>query len=351
MAKIRFDLVICLVLVFSFACGLGNALGADKVYEWKFVLDWPETDISNQKVAPKFAKWLEAESNGRLKLKIYGGGQLVPAVQSFDNLRAGTFQLLATCGAYHGGKVPVANAAFVLPMGPRGADDYWRLYFEYGLKDLLSEAYKEHGVEFLTITPWSGLNVLSKKPLRTLADFKGIKIRTAGIQAALWKSVGASAVFIPSGEIYLSLQQGVVDAATWSNPAIDGLKLSEVTKYMVCGYPTPPGSSLSAGSGVLIANAKAFGKLPQDLQKVVQDCALKYGLLTSAVYRDFDNEFFSGGDKKRGMEAISLSKEETDKLRGIAMEQIWPKVSGKDKRSAQYVDSVKQLFKDEGVIK
>lgn len=328
-----------------------NVFSKEKVYEWKFVLDWPENDITVQKIVPKFKKWLENESNGRLKIKSYAAGQLVPAVQSFDNLRAGTFQLLATCGAYHGGKVPVANASFLLPMGPRGADDYWRLYFEYGIKNLLSDAYTEHGVKFLTITPWSGLNIISKKPLRTLEDFKGVKIRTAGLQAALWKNVGASPVFIPSGEIYLSLQQGVVEGATWSNPGIDGLKLGEVTKYMITGYPMPPGSSTSAGSGVLLANAKAFAKLPSDLQEIIQNCALKYGLLGSTLYREWDNDFFLGGDKERGMETISLPEEDTKTLRNIAMEKIWPDVSKKDKRSAQYVESVKQLLKDEGVIK
>ncbi len=348
--KSSLKLVISLLVLLSIGLTSGNLFAKEKVHVWKFVLDWPDNDITCQILAPKIADWVEKESNGRLVLKVYTGGTLVPAVQSFDNLRAGTFQLLHTAGAYHGGKVPVANPAFVLPMGPRSSDDFWRLYTDYGVREIVSNEYKKQGIKFLAPTPWSGLNVLSKKPIKTLEDFKGLKIRTAGLQAKLFQAVGASPVFVPGGELYLALQQGVVDAATWANAGIDGLKLGEVTDYMVCGYPSPPGSSISAGSGVILANNKAYKSLPADLQLIVERCANRFGRYSSMIYRDFDNHFFSGGDKARGMETMGLSKEETTKLRQIAIEQIWPDVSQKDEASAAYIKKVEALLRDQGVL-
>jgi len=344
------------VTVMVFLCGLivagtgTTATAAEKTYEWKFVCDWPATDLQMAEAVPRFAKWVEQASNGRLKIKVFSGGQLVPPSESFDNLRRGTFQLLQSIGAYHAGKIPVAMVSFQLPMGPRGIQDYQKIYWDYGMFDLVNNAYRKLGVEYLDLTPYGGANITSKVPLRKIEDFKGLKLRTVGPQAALWKEVGAATTFISGGELYLALQTGVVDAYTWSNMSVELMKFYEVTKYMIMAYPVPDGNSTGSGNGCFLANRKAFLELPPDLQNIVVRAAQQYGRYTSMLYNNWDEWFRSGGAKKLGIEIIELSKEETDKLRQIAVEKVWPQFA-KDELSTKYIETVKQYLKDEGVLK
>jgi TRAP-type C4-dicarboxylate transport system substrate-binding protein len=349
--KMLFSVAIMVFLCGLFIAGSGTPVAAaEKTYEWKFVCDWPATDLQMAEAVPRFAKWVEQASNGRLKIKVYSGGQLVPPSESFDNLRRGTIQLLQSIGPYHAGKMPLANVAFQLPMGPRGIDDYEKIFWDYGMFDLVNNAYRKLGVEYLDLTPYGGANVTSKKPLRTLEDFKGLKMRTVGPQAALWKEIGVATTFISGGELYLALQTGVVDAYTWSNMSADNMKFHEVAKYMIMAQPVPDGNSTGSGNGCFLANRKAFLELPADLQDIVVRCAQQYGRYTSMLYADWDRWFQSGGAQKLGMEIIQLSQEDTDKLRQIAIEKVWPQFA-KDEDSTKYIETVKQYLKDQGVLK
>ena len=326
-----------------------DVAASEKTIHWKFACDWPATDLQMAEAVTRFAKWVEHASKGRMKISVFSAGQLVPATESFDNLRMGTFELLQSCGAYHAGKMPLANASFQLPMGPRGISDYYRLYWDYGLFDLVSDAYAKFGAKFLAITPYGGANITSKLPIRTLEDFKGVKIRTVGPQATLWKEVGAATVYVPGGELYLALQTGVADAYTWSNQSIEKIKMHEVTKYMITAYPTPPGNGTASHTGCLLANEKAFNSLPLDLQNIIVRVSQQYAQYTSMIYDEWDQWFLSEGAKKLNMEVITLSKEETAKLRQIAIEKVWPKFA-KDDLSTQYIETVKKFLKDEGVL-
>jgi TRAP-type C4-dicarboxylate transport system substrate-binding protein len=328
---------------------IGSARAANKTYNWKFVCDWPATDLQMSQAVPRFAKWVEHASNGRLKITVYSGGQLVPPSESFDNLRRGTIQLLQSIGPYHAGKIPLAMVAFQLPMGPRGIKDYQKIFWDYGMFDLVDQTYRKLGIRYLDLTPYGGANLTSKKPLRTIDDFKGLKMRTVGPQATMWKELGAATVFISGSELYLALQTGVVDAYTWSNMSVDNMKFHEVTKYMIMAYPVPEGNSTGSGNGCFLMNAKAFEELPADLQNIVVRCGQQYGRYSSMIYNDWDEWFQSGGAAKLGMEIIELSKEDTDQLRQIAIEKVWPKFA-KDEASTQYIETVKQFLKDEKVL-
>jgi TRAP-type C4-dicarboxylate transport system substrate-binding protein len=123
-----------------------------------------------------------------------------------------------------------------------------------------------------------------------------------------------------------------------------------VTKYMIMAQPVPDGNSTGSGNGCFLANRKAFLELPADLQDIVVRCAQQYGRYTSMLYADWDRWFQSGGAQKLGMEIIQLSQEDTDKLRQIAIEKVWPQFA-KDEDSTKYIETVKQYLKDQGVLK
>ena len=109
------------------------------------------------------------------------------------------------------------------------------------------------------------------------------------------------------------------------------------------------GNSTASGNGCLLVNEKAFNKLPADLQVIVARCAQQYGRYTSMLYNDWDVWFQKEGYKKFGFEIITLSKEDTDKLRQIAIEKVWPKFA-RDELSTRYIETIKQYLKDEGAL-
>jgi len=344
-------MLLSVFVLFGVDSNMSLTNAAEKPIVWKFVCDWPPNDLGMQKVVPKLEKWVKESSGGRLIIETYSGGQLVAPSESFDNLRNGTFQLLHSCGAYQASKMPVLTLGWVLPMGPRGADDWVKLHIDYGIFNLLDEAYNELGAKLLTMTPCSGANLLTSKPVRTLDDLKGLKIRVSSLPAKLWAAAGASPVFIPGGETYLALQNGTVDGAVWSNQALDGMKFSEVTKYMLSSYPNPPGDSTTANCGSLIVNKKAFDALPHDLQKILTRVAVHYGQYNAMIYKQWEEWFANGGGKEEmGVEVITLSKKDTDKLRQIAMKDVWAQTASKDARSAKFIEIVTRFLKDEGVI-
>jgi TRAP-type C4-dicarboxylate transport system substrate-binding protein len=343
----------------ALAAGVGAAVAptlfnigtssAAKTFEWKFVCDFPATDMQMAEAVPRFAKWVEQASGGRLKISTYSIGQLMTPNDSFDNLRRGTIQLLQGIGPYHAGKMPLANVAFQLPMGPRGIKDYQRIFWDYGMFDLVDSAYRKLGVRYLDLTPYGGANLTSKKPLRTLEDFKGLKMRTVGPQATLWKEIGAATVYISGSELYLSLQTGVVDAYTWSNMSVDNMNFHEVTKYMIMASPVPEGNSTGSGNGCFLMNSDAFEELPPDLQNIVIRCGQQYGRYTSMIYNEWDEWFRGGGAAKLGMEIIVLSKEDTAKLRKIAVEKVWPKFAKNDDCKT-YINTVTKFLQDVGEL-
>jgi len=115
----------------------------------------------------------------------------------------------------------------------------------------------------------SDMPLYSRKPVRTLADFKGLKIRTHSAMALFTEQLGASNVFIPGGEVYMALSNGTVDAATWGNYAtMVDKKWYEVAKYVIL-----PQIIYMFQNDDITINKETFNKLPDDLKGILQSAA------------------------------------------------------------------------------
>ena len=110
-------------------------------------------------------------------------------------------------------------------------------FYDMGAIEVFREAYGEHGVRFVAPLPMTGLALYSRKPIRTLDDFKGFKVRSTGIAAQVFQKAGATPVFFPGAEIYQALQTGVCDGAHWGTVSTAwDMKFQEVTDYIVMPY-------------------------------------------------------------------------------------------------------------------
>jgi TRAP-type mannitol/chloroaromatic compound transport system substrate-binding protein len=190
-------------------------------------------------------------------------------MQSFDAVSKGSAQAGHDWPGYWKGK----NEAFV-PLGDRpfGLDPegYNIWLYERGGLAMMQELYGRYNLVALPCgQTGQDMGLFSNKRATKMQDFKGLKVRTVGWYMDILNNLGAAASPIPGGEVYLSLEQGVIDAAEFSAPAMNyPMGFDDITKYVIEPGVHQPGSQCAA-----FFNKDAYEKLPQDLKYILDICA------------------------------------------------------------------------------
>ena len=246
----------------------GSAADA-RTFEWRLVTTWPANFPGLGTGAIDFAKRVEACSAGRLKIRIYGDGELVPAFETFDAVSSGTAELGHGASYYWKGKVPASSFFASIPFGLIAQEMNAWLYHGGGW-ELWKEAYAPFGL--LPVPCGSSGTQMGgwfRKEIRSLADIKGLKMRIPALGGELIARAGGTPVTMPGSEIFTSLQSGAIDAAEWIGPYNDlAFGLHKAAKYYYYPGWQEPGSALE-----MIINQAAFESLPQDLREIVLTCA------------------------------------------------------------------------------
>ena len=241
---------------------------SDKKHRWKMVLPWTKGLLFFD-MAAHFCDTVRLASGGRLDIKPYSAGELVPAMEIFDAVSKGSFEAGHDWPGYWKGK----NEAFIVfGSVPYGLDaelyNIW-LYERGGLKEMqaLYAQYNLFALPGGQTGQEMGLN--SSKRATKMEDFKGMKVRTWGWYLDILNELGASGVATPGGEIYLALQTGVLDAAEFSSPAINyPMGFDEVTKYII-----QPGVHQTACQLAFFFNKKSYDELADDLKWILDTAA------------------------------------------------------------------------------
>jgi len=236
-----------------------------KVYHWKMVTSWPKNFPGLGMAPEKFAKYVNAMSNGRLTIHVYGAGELVPALAVFDAVSQGTVQMGHSGSYYWKGKIPAAPLFGAIPFGMTA--DELNAWLSYGGgKELWREMYKPFGV-----IPLAGGNTGAqfagwfKKEINTIDDLKGLKMRIPGLAGEVLEKAGAIPVNLPGGEIFSALQSGALDATEWVGPYNDlAFGFYQAADYYYSSVWHEPAAGLE-----FLINEKAYNALPKDLQAII----------------------------------------------------------------------------------
>ena len=198
-----------------------GATAPQKIYEWRMVTTWPK-NLPGMGIAPEtMAKKIKTMSNGRLDIKVYGAGEIVPALEVFEAVSQGTVQMAG----------------------------------------------------------WFN------KEINSLEDLKGMKMRIPGLGGEVFSRAGGTAINLPGGEIFTSMQTGVIDATEWVGPYNDlAFGLHQVAKYYYYPGWQEPGPSLE-----LIINKEAWDELPLDLKAIVENASLAVNADLLAEYTARNN--------------------------------------------------------------
>ena len=245
--------------------GLAAPAVASDTIEWTMVTSWPRNLPGPGVTAQRIADQIGKASAGRLTINLKAAGELVPALQVFDAIGAGTAQIGHTASLFWAGKSPVAPIFTAAPFGLTplehiawidhgGGQMLWdRLYEPFGLKPFMA------GNSGFQMGGWY------RGEIKTLDDLKGLKIRMPGLGGEVIRQLGATPVSLPPSEIVPALQAGTIDAAEflgpWSDTALGFWQVA--SNYYWPGFHEPNGTAEA------LINTAAWTGLSEDLKAVV----------------------------------------------------------------------------------
>ena len=209
--------------------------------KWRAQAMWSAAETT-YKAFEDFCQRVGAASGGRLEIQPFAAGSVVGVFETLDAVSAGVLDAQSTAPVYWAGKdagfsmIGDLNFAYQHPWQAEA----W--YYHRGGLEMLREAYAKFNVYPVGVSWWGVEALVSKKPLNSVEDFKGMKIRTPqGMFAEIMTKLGASVVVVPGGEVYSALDKGVVDAADWATESMNfRMGFFEVAKTSVrIGHSMP----------------------------------------------------------------------------------------------------------------
>lgn len=328
--------VIVILMALTMFCP-GTAIAADKPIIWVGQSCFPIT-LEIGKFFPMWAEKVETMSNGRLKIEVHGSGEIVPGPAVFESVRDGVLDCGQNTPAWQKGQYPAGDLFYTLPGGVTETNDLivW-MYGDEGIA-LQQEMYGDIVKSLpLGLTP-PETGIWSNKPVRTLEDIKGLKVRSAGLSMDLWQKLGASVVLLPAGEIAPSLRRGVIDAAELGSPSMD----ASMGMHDLCKYLMGPPIHMGANIFQLLINPDKWNGLSDDLKAIVKNAAI------SATFEGYATSWYNSIKafdeiKAAGVEINKLSPED-QKLALRLSYEILDKRSEKDPMFKKVWESQKKFL-------
>ena len=311
---------------------------------WRVQVAFPPGDHEADIAVPERIKYIQEHTGGRFTLTRYYAGEIIPPEEMITGVGAGLAEMGEGAGPYWSGLEKALDLSFGLPgTGRKPLGDVWA--FQNGSKwsKLLSEIFAEHGCHFIGWHDYGPYPIFcSNAAVRTIADWKGVKVRVSGYSAKLLEAMGASTTYIPGAEIAQALTTGTIDMGTWTAEGIKDMGFGSVMNYLIL----PP--FIDHCGGVLFANKKAWDALPEEYKRVVKEAEIMAHLNAYKFWRKYmsDNINLAKGVGKgpRGYEVIRLPDKDVAEMRRLAEEVVWSEWAKKSPRCAKAVEILKEWY-------
>jgi len=250
------------------------AIGQD-VRELKLVTSWPKGSAGLGNSAERLAQSITATSGGRLRVKVFGAGELVEAFEVFDAVSAGVADMYHSWEGYFQAKSPAFNFFSGVPFGFT-ADEMAAWIYRGGGQALWDELSAPFNIKpFLATSTGTQMGGWFTKEVTSLKSYEGLRYRMPGIGGEVLKRLGAIVVSVPGGEIVPSLRSGAIDAAEWIGPWLD----LEYGLYQAAKYYYYPGFHEPGTAEALGINKQLWEMLaPTDQRLIEIAAAAEYNL-------------------------------------------------------------------------
>jgi len=284
------------------AAGAPRGTLAQGAEELKLATFVPPTHIIMARVLTPWAQELAAKSNNRLTVRFFPSMQLGgKPPELYRQTLQGISDICFTLPGYTSGDFPMMALTELPGMASNAEDGTKKLWTHFDR--FLAREYQ--GAKVLMLWNSDTASIMSKtKPVRTLEDMKGMKIRTpSAAQSAQLEALGAIPIDMPAGQIYNALDRGVVDASMIPMSAAIDFKLIEVARYFTINAP------LGRSPFLVAMNRARYDKLAPDLRKLIDDSTgLSLSLKGADTYDTQNRAALDAAKKDR--ELIALSPEE-----------------------------------------
>jgi len=280
---------------------------------------------------------VEKRTSGKVSINTYPGGTLLGAKNMMDGVIAGQADIGCLCMAYQPGRFAVTNAMSLpleIPTSQVGSMVLWDLYKKYDPK-----AFSK--VKVLTMFTTAPSNIMSKGPIRNMADIKKVALRASGGAAQILKAWGADAVGMPMPATPEALQKGVVKGLFSSLEVMKDFKFAEL-----CGYITVTDAAVYPFAVVM--NMDKWNGLPKDVQAVIEELGVQQAAWTGTYMDNHVKESVAWSEKTHKVEVITLSDSEKAKWNQV-LEPITIKwmeeAKGKGLPAQEIVDDINAFKK------
>ncbi len=285
----------------------------------------------------RWKKEVEKRTNGKVLINTFPGGTLLGAKNMMDGVIAGQADIGCLCMAYQPGRFMITNATSLplgIPNSTIGSLVLWDIYKKYKPKAFAK-------VKVLTMFTTAPSNIMSKIPIRTLADIKGVDLRASGGATQILKAWGANPVGMPMSATPEALQKGVVKGLFSSLEVMKDFKFAELCRYVTVTdtviYPF-----------AVVMNLDKWNSLPKDVQKVFEELGPQQAVWTGVYMDSHVKDSVEWSKKTYKVEFIKLTdaqKAEWNKLLTPITEAWIKKASSKGIPAKKIVDDIKAFTK------
>ena len=324
--------------------GATSALAADKIV-WKSSSFGPASNFS-QIHHDKACADITLASGGRMEVKAFVGGSVVPETKELDAVIEGVLDLCYTRPMYNLDKWSAAGLISSRPGGLPG--QYLTQWFDYGGGYQLMNKMME-GSNVMTmagfLSPEPGEVFLhSKRKIETVADLKGLKVRTSGDGGEILARLGASPIFLPGGELYEAMQRGTIDAFEYAGLSTNwSMHFEEIAEYVIISPVRAP-----SDPHVWFVNKKSWEALPDDLKVLVQNVLSRWSQEQQNFESHNDMDAIQNF-KDAGNDVYDLPKEVADALSKEAVAFYTEKAAKESPIFGEILDSMNAYGKKAGL--
>ena len=300
---------------------------------WKVQTSWP-AGVGLQ-TFKTWAATVKEKTGGELEIKPFAAKEVVGDFELLDGVRNGVLEAMNSFTLYWAGKLPATAFLSSYLMGLRYPHEWDIFFYSNGGLQAARDVFAKQGMYYVNRIHHGPNIIHSKKPIRTIEDFKDLKLRVpGGMIAEGFAAIGAKTTLLPGGEVFSALEKGTVDAADYTGPAVNwDLGFQQVSKYIWTGPPGLESIYQPVDLMDFVVRMDVWNKLSPKMKRWLDDEIQVYSNVHHGAIQKADMEAW-GKFEKAGITINRLPAEDLPKFQRVAV-PIWFKWANKDKDAAR----------------
>lgn len=295
------------------------------IKQLKMVTCWPKNFPGLGTGAERFAQRINTMSGGKLDVKVYAAGEMVPAFEAFNAVRDGKAEMSHSASYYWQGHSPAFNFFTAVPFGLTGTEHAAWLLWGDGMKLWTELCDQFNVVPFMRASTGVQMGGWYRKEMKTMDDFKGLKFRMPGLGGEVLRRLGATVVNLPGGEIFPALQAGTIDGTEWVGPWND----LAFGFYKVAKYYYWPGYHEPSTTGEVLVNKKVWQGLSKEHQEIISVAVQAEAMLEFSEFNYKNADALEALLTKHNVQLRKFSDDMLKKI-GEAAVEVVAEVGNKD---------------------